>query len=112
MTNDEKAVHLRCGGVRVRRPYSLSGHPAAAEGEKNWRNTQAARHTTVDAMLLARCDLFVGQFSSNVFRLAYEMKTSSCDCVAPYASLDSKWCFDWALRSATNPAVADTPIIC
>ena len=63
-------------------------------------------------MLLAKCDLFVGQFTSNVFRLAYELKTDQCDCAAPYASLDAKWCFDWALTSNSNPVVGDAPIIC
>ena len=76
------------------------------------RNTQAAKLATIDSMLLAKCDLFIGQFTSNVFRYAYELKTASCDCVAPYASLDSKWCFDWALHSATNPVLGEKAIIC
>ena len=42
-----------------------------------------------------QCDLFVGKFSSNFFRTAYELHSAACDCAAPFESLDHPWCFDW-----------------
>ena len=58
-------------------------------------NMELAMLTTIDVMLLAQCDLFVGKFSSNYFRAAYELKSAGCDCAAPFESLDHAWCFDW-----------------
>ena len=78
---------------------------------KTWRNVKAAKLMMVDVTLLAKCDLFIGQFTSNVFRLAYELKTAQCDCAAPYVSLDSSWCFGFALRSNVNP-VNNLSMIC
>lgn len=59
-------------------------------------NEEAARLASVDSMLLAKCDMFVGKFSSNFFRFAYELKSAACNCVVPYASLDAPWCNDYA----------------
>ena len=58
-------------------------------------NMRLAALTTIDVMLLSQCDLFVGKFSSNFFRAAYELKSATCDCASPFESLDHPWCFDW-----------------
>ena len=58
-------------------------------------NMQLAWSTTLDAMLLASCDLFVGKFTSSLFRLSYELHAAECDCAAPFISLDSPWCYGW-----------------
>jgi hypothetical protein len=52
-------------------------------------NYRAVWLATLDVLLLARCALFVGKFSSSFFRLAYELKAAQCDCAAPFVSLDS-----------------------
>jgi len=65
-------------------------------------NEKAARLTSVDMMLLAQCDHFVGKFTSNFFRTAYELKTAECDCAPPFVSLDAPWCFDYAAEAGTS----------
>ena len=35
---------------------------------------------------LASCDLFVGKFTSSLFRLSYELHAAECDCAAPFIS--------------------------
>ena len=53
-------------------------------------------------MLLSQCDAFVGKFTSNFFRTAFELHSSYCDCVRPFVSLDAPWCFDWGVRAGRN----------
>ena len=67
----------------------------SASGESDNPNMRIATLTTLDVYMLSQCDLFVGKFSSNFFRAAYELKAASCDCAAPFESLDHAWCFDW-----------------
>ena len=62
-------------------------------------NMELAMLTSIDVMLLAQCDLFVGKMTSNLFRAAYELHSGQCDCAAPFESLDSPWCFDWGVRA-------------
>ena len=65
-------------------------------------NMELALLTTVDTRLLAKADLLVGKFTSNLFRTAYELKAASCDCAPPFMSLDVPWCFDWAVNVGGN----------
>lgn len=44
------------------------------------RNHREAWMATVDALLLARCDAFVGKFTSTLFRTAYALQAAECDC--------------------------------
>ncbi len=71
-----------------------------------WKQTEwsqrVAWEATVDMLLLARCDAFVGKFSSNFFRAAYALRAAECDCAPPFASLDAPWCFDYGLRQGRN----------
>ena len=49
---------------------------------------------------LARCDAFVGKFTSNMDRLVFALMSGRRGgCVPPYASIDSRWCFDFGVRS-------------
>jgi len=65
-------------------------------------NERVARLSSIDMMMLAQCDLFVGKFTSNFFRIAYELRAASCDCVPPFTSLDAPWCFDYAVQAGTS----------
>ena len=49
-----------------------------------------------------RCDAFVGKFTSTLFRTAYALHAASCECAAPFVSLDAPWCFDYGLRKGAN----------
>jgi len=51
-----------------------------------------------DISLLARCDAFLGKFTSNVDRIAYALLTAHSHCLKPFVSLDSIWCHDWSNR--------------
>ena len=62
--------------------------------------TQLVAHaSSVDMMLLSEADMFVGKFTSNFFRTAYELSAGECNCARPFTSLDSPWCFDYGVRA-------------
>merc|ERR1712023_442160 len=82
-----------------------------SETGETHRNTQAAWLTTIDVKLLAMCDAFIGQMSTNVFRTAYEQHASDCGCAAPFTSLDAPWCFDWPLHVQRDP-VTNKTLVC
>merc|ERR1711865_1194826 len=50
------------------------------------------RAMLVDLSLLKECDYFVGGFSTNVARLAYELMTAHKGCYVPFISTDMHWC--------------------
>ena len=68
-------------------------------------------------MLLARCDILVGKFTSTLFRTAYALSSTTRDgwgdniddveddaspqtvCLKPFVSLDSPWCGDAGVRA-------------
>ena len=64
-------------------------------------NFMEAQYTLLDLILMSECDAFVGKFTSNMDRIAFALMTSRINGMAPYVSLDSKWCADWG-----NPAGA------
>lgn len=43
-------------------------------------NHREAWMATIDALLLARCDAFVGKFTSTLFRTVYALHAAECDC--------------------------------
>ena len=49
---------------------------------------------------------------TNVLRLAYEMHTGDTNVLAPFASLDTPWWFDWPLQWQQNPGSRDGTLIC
>ena len=44
------------------------------------RNYREAWMATIDALLLSRCDAFVGKFTSTLFRTSYMLHAADCDC--------------------------------
>ena len=70
-------------------------------GQTDWTQQQAF-DATLEALLLARADAFVGKFSSNLFRAAYSLRAAHCDCAPAFTSLDAPWCFDYGLREGRN----------
>uniref|UniRef100_A0A7S3ZAW9 Alpha-(1,6)-fucosyltransferase N- and catalytic domain-containing protein n=1 Tax=Lotharella globosa TaxID=91324 RepID=A0A7S3ZAW9_9EUKA len=51
----------------------------------------------VDVHLMASGHAFVGKFTSNLDRVVYNLMGSKSDCLRPFISLDSGWCFDYGL---------------
>ena len=92
-----------------------------ASGWGGWRRGAAAQRTSVaslaprfspavefdefmaDMYLMARADGFVGDFTSNLDRLAYALSAAyasdSGTCLKPFISLGGYWCFDHNVRS-------------
>ena len=66
------------------------------------RNHREAWMATIDALLLSRCSAFVGKFTSTLFRTSYMLHAATCDCAAPFVSLDAPWCFDYGMRRGGN----------
>jgi len=46
----------------------------------------------LDLGLMVAADIFVGGFSTNVARVAYELMVSRKGCYPPFISLDVPWC--------------------
>ena len=70
-------------------------------GQTEWTQ-QAAWTATVELLLLSHADVFVGKFTSNLFRAAYALRAAHCDCAPLFASLDAPTCFDYGRRSGRN----------
>ena len=68
----------------------------------------------VDAMLLARCHVLVGKFTSGLFRAAYMLSaTHAGHRLRPFVSLDAPWCADYGVVSGYNddfPRRNDPPV--
>lgn len=62
----------------------------------------------LDAMLLARCDVLVGKFTSGLFRAAYALASARRGGgYPPFASLDAPWCADYGVPAGYNDAFPD-----
>jgi hypothetical protein len=73
---------------------------AARRSYKQARPTMEAFHIIAAMLLLSECDMLIGKFSSNVFRIAFQLLMSSREqCVPPYVGLDGPWCSDWGMPS-------------
>ena len=77
---------------------SPSEYPEASAGF----TMQQAWDATLELLLLAHADVFVGKFSSNLFRAAYSLRAAQCDCAPVFASLDAPTCFDFGRRAGRN----------
>ena len=73
---------------------------------RNWGGTpifvEAVIASFVDVYLLSMCDLFVGKFTSNAFRTAFELRSARSSGVHPFVSLDSAWCFDYFTKAGRS----------
>ena len=91
-----------------KRSENVRGRDAAGAGQSRSSTpssggaSSTAANASIEAHLLARADVFVGKFSSNLFRAAYSLRAAHCDCVPLFASLDAPMCFDYGLRSGRN----------
>jgi len=57
----------------------------------------------VDALLLSRCHVLVGKFSSGLFRAAYALAAArNGGGLPPFISLDAPWCSDYAVPAGYN----------
>ena len=70
-------------------------------GQTTWTMTQAWDATT-ELFLLAHADIFIGKFTSNLFRAAYALRAAQCDCAPLFVSLDAPTCFDYGIRAGRN----------
>ena len=67
------------------------------------RTQHDALTAAVDALLLARCDVLVGKFSSGLFRAAYALAAARRGgALPPFVSLDAPWCADYAVPAGFN----------
>lgn len=55
-----------------------------------------------DVWLLADCDALVGKFTSNIDRVAYQLMSGRSNCLRPFISMDSPWCFDHGLKTGVG----------
>ena len=67
----------------------------------SWANGEAWR-AIIDVELLARCDVLVGLFSSNLFRAAFAKRAAAIHAIPLYVSLDAPFCFDAGMLSGMN----------
>ena len=70
-------------------------------GQTAWTMRQAWQ-ASVELLLLAHADAFVGKFTSNFFRAAYALRAAQCDCAPLFSSLDAPTCFDFGVRAGRN----------
>ena len=80
-------------------------------GQTDWTQ-QAAWTATAELLVLAHADVFVGKFTSNMFRAAYALRAAQCDCAPLFVSLDAPMCFDYGKHAGRNwefPVQSTTP---
>lgn len=105
------ALHI--GNVTRTRP--AAGPPAeildevlkrrAATGRGVERSEHDALQGAIDALLLARCDVLVGKFTSGLFRAAYALASARRGgALPPFVSLDAPWCADYGVPAGHNDA--------
>ena len=80
-----------------------SGRSLAAVSLRLSTPVRVATEATLDAYLLSLCDVLIGKHTSNLFRVAYELRAARCDCAPPFVSLDAPWCYDWGVFAGRSP---------
>ena len=59
----------------------------------------------LDALLLSRCDVLVGKFSSGLFRASYALAAARRGgALPPFVSLDAPWCADYGVPADLTPS--------
>ena len=115
LASDSKAVILEAKKYEGEfRFLTVDGHhKSPARGKLTWDElakqkvysidpTSIARKIITIMHLLGSCDMLVGKFTSNVFRIGFQLNVARTACVPPYVSLDSPWCFDWAISAGRS----------
>ncbi|KAK3265954.1 hypothetical protein CYMTET_25395 [Cymbomonas tetramitiformis] len=57
-----------------------------------------AMEAVADLEVMSRCDAFIGTFSSNMGRLAFELMSARKNYIPPFVSLDNAWCAGFSAR--------------
>jgi hypothetical protein len=81
------------GGIRNKVPVDDLLHSGRLNG------CDEAGSTFIDTHLLGSCHAFVGKFSSNIDRIAYNLMFARTRRYQPHISLDNNWCFDFGVKS-------------
>mmetsp|Transcript_3254 Transcript_3254/g.6410 ORF Transcript_3254/g.6410 Transcript_3254/m.6410 type:complete len:263 (-) Transcript_3254:242-1030(-) len=84
------------GGLRNKIPIDDLLHSGRVDGCKE------ASDALMDLHFLAQTDAFVGKFSSNIDRVAYNLMFARTRSYHPVVSLDNEWCFDFGVKSREN----------
>jgi len=70
-----------------------------------------AQQSMIDIHLLAQADAYVGKFSSNIDRVAYNLMYARKQTHQPYTSLDNNWCFDFGVRSRLDTLTSEEDFV-
>jgi len=62
-------------------------------------NKQEVFDALTDIYFMSNASYFIGTFSSNLGRLAFELMYANKNYIPPFASMDISWCFHWNLVS-------------
>eukprot|EP00470_Lotharella_oceanica_P013676 CAMPEP_0170192268 /NCGR_PEP_ID=MMETSP0040_2-20121228/53710_1 /TAXON_ID=641309 /ORGANISM="Lotharella oceanica, Strain CCMP622" /LENGTH=416 /DNA_ID=CAMNT_0010440573 /DNA_START=21 /DNA_END=1271 /DNA_ORIENTATION=- len=89
------------GGLRNEVPIDDLLHSGRVDG------CQEASDTMMDLHFLAKADAFVGKFSSNIDRVAYNLMFARTRAYQPVVSLDNTWCFDFGVKSRRDGVSED-----
>jgi len=81
------------GGIRNKTPIDDLLKFGKLDGCKE------AENSMLDMYMLSMADAYIGKFSSNIDRVAYNLMFARTGAHQPYISLDNNWCFDFAVRS-------------
>ena len=73
-----------------------------AEGRGLRHSYEAAMLAAVDTILLSRCQMLVGKFTSGLFRTAYALASARTNALPPFISLDAPWCSDYEIAAGRN----------
>lgn len=61
----------------------------------------------LDLVLMSEGDVFIGGFSTNVARAAYEIMVARKGCYPPFVSIDIPWCHNNGNSIGTDHLTAD-----
>jgi hypothetical protein len=66
--------------------------------------TDATKQVIANMLLLGATDMLIGKFTSNVFRIAFQLMVAQSPAghMKPFISLDSPWCSDYFLHSGVG----------
>jgi hypothetical protein len=62
------------------------------DARQEMRTGSIAEELFKDMWAMQMCDMFIGQMTSNIDRIAYELMIARKGHYAPYVSLDAPWC--------------------
>jgi hypothetical protein len=66
----------------------------------------------LDLQLMSDADYFIGAFSTNVARMAYELMVARKQCYPPFISMDIPWCHNGGNRDPDVPGPWNEHVFC